>query len=84
VVLPPAVHRCQLGKKRLDLVRAHVARVAHGAAIPRTPANEKTNPIQVSLLSLEAIVQKNAPAPGPGRAGGLNAKGHRVSLEIHT
>ncbi len=45
----------EMRQKRLDVAGPHVARVPHGPAIAR-PANEEANPVDVHLLSAEAVV----------------------------
>ena len=48
-------------QKRLNVVRAHVSRMAHAARLGSAPADEKAEPIQVGLFRLQAIV--NVPNP---------------------
>lgn len=45
----------EMRQKRLNVAGTHVARVPHGPAMAR-PANEEANPVDVHLLSAEAVV----------------------------
>ena len=46
---------CKLGKKSFNLLGPNVARMRH-VAIAAMPADEKTDPIQLSFFSIQAIV----------------------------
>ena len=49
-------------QESLDLRRTHLAGIRHGA-VAAMLANEKPHPVQVNLLSGEAIVQAANPLP---------------------
>lgn len=73
-------------RESLDFAGTHITRVPHGASMAR-PANEEADPVNLDLLSAEAIVHvPNALAQLVQNPGGLQHRGagfHRVFITGH-
>ena len=65
----------QHGQKRLHIGHTHLSRMTHAAELRSAPADEKTDPIEVSFLGFEAIVEiPNPLAHLIEQAGGMQAR----------
>lgn len=70
----------QHGQKRFHIGHTYFARVAHATGLRRTPADEKTNLIELIIIVFEAIVlTQNLLAHLIKQAGGLQGR----STEFH-
>jgi hypothetical protein len=72
----------QHGQKGFHIGHAHATPVAHAAGLCGTPANEKTNPVEASLLGFEAILLAPNPLANLIKQPGAAKKERRVLSPI--